>query len=294
MKQLRLALMVATIALAISGCSSESPEGKNTCPPGQSGCECSAGNVCDAGLTCSAAAVCVASTGSGGAASGGGPAASGGTSSGGTASGGATSGGSSSGGASSGGAAVGGSDTGGTSSGGNDTGAGGGSTDEFTLSSTELEEGAALLPKHTCEMNGFGNDESPPLAWTGVPEGTQSFALVFLDTFILDDDPNNSMGHHWAIWDIPGDITELPANLPACSMVTAPLSCEEFAPDIGNGGYLGPCPMGAAHTYEFRLYALPTATSSVGPNLNDAMLTALEEAALGVAVLGGTSSASPG
>lgn len=293
MKVIRFIVLAATTAITAPGCSSESPEDENPCPPGQSGCECSEGNVCDDGLTCSAGAICVGTTGSGGAASGGAPP-TGGSSTGGTASGGASSGGTASGGASSGGAPSGGSDAGGNNTGGDNTGTGGDAAAEFTLSSTELEDGAALLPKHTCELNGFGNDESPPLSWTGAPEGTQSFALVFLDTFILDENPTNSMGHHWAIWDIPSEITELPANLPACSMVTAPLTCEEFAPNIGNGGYLGPCPMGAAHTYEFRLYAMPTATSSVGPTLNDTMLTALEDAALGVAILGGTSSASPG
>lgn len=162
---------------------------------------------------------------------------------------------------------------------------------EFTLTSSELMDGDEMLDKHTCEGTGFGNDESPPFAWTGVPEGTLSFALIFLD---IDNLPG-SMGYHWAIWDIPGSITELPANIPPCGQVMAPLSCEEYAIDIGDGGYFGPCPGGTLHNYEFRLYALPTATAAesgvMGTTLNAAMVTAFENAALAEAVFHVTSDA---
>jgi len=152
------------------------------------------------------------------------------------------------------------------------------------------------MPKHTCDLNGFGNDEMPPLAWTNAPAGTMSFALVFNDVTILDDGTpgNDSMGYHWAIWDLPGTTTELPAAMPACGEVTPPLSCEEFVVALGNGGYLGPCPGGALHDYEFRLYALPTATATLpGTTLNAEFEQALADAALAPpAILHGQSDAS--
>lgn len=240
--------------------------------------------------------------GSGGAGSGGAPLGTGGVTStgGGTGTGGAGSGGApATGGSSTGGSATtggassgGGSATGGASSGG--SGTGGGSSGTFTLTSSELADGAEFMPKHTCEMSGFGEDEMPPLVWTNPPEGTMSYALVFNDVTILEDGTpgNDSMGYHWAIWDIPGEITELPAGMPACGEVTPPLSCEEFVVALGNGGYLGPCPSGDLHDYEFRLYAMPTETATLpGSSLNAAFEQALADASLGMAVLHGQSDA---
>jgi len=44
----------------------------------------------------------------------------------------------------------------------------------ITLTSSAFEEGGAIPSKYTCD----GADVSPPLSWAGVPEGTESLALI--------------------------------------------------------------------------------------------------------------------
>lgn len=45
------------------------------------------------------------------------------------------------------------------------------------LTSTSFENGAVIPQRHTCE----GEDLSPPLAWSGAPEGTVGLALIVVD-----------------------------------------------------------------------------------------------------------------
>jgi Raf kinase inhibitor-like YbhB/YbcL family protein len=65
--------------------------------------------------------------------------------------------------------------------------------DELELTSPAFEHGRSIPRKHTCE----GEDVSPPLAWSGVPQGTASLALVV-------DDPDAPGGTftHWRAWGI--------------------------------------------------------------------------------------------
>ena len=163
---------------------------------------------------------------------------------------------------------------------------------EFTLTSSELEDGAEFLPKHTCEMSGFDMDESPPLAWTGAPAAAQSFALVFIDTTLTE--AGNTLGYHWVMWDIPASVSELPANLPSGATITSPVSAKQYNPL--SPSYLGPCPDATpAHTYVFTLYAMPEAetASLAGVNNVQQLEAAIKEVAIDSATLSGTSDASP-
>ena len=172
------------------------------------------------------------------------------------------------------------------------TGAMGG---EFVLTSSELEDGAAFLDKHTCAGSGFDNDESPPFSWSGAPQGTQSFALVFLDVTLTD--MNDMNGYHWVMWDIPASVSSLPGNLPTGAEITDPVSAKQYNPL--SASYLGPCPNigggSETHTYEFTLYAMPDAetASLAGLNSVQQLEAAIQQIALGSAVLSGTSDASP-
>lgn len=90
-----------------------------------------------------------------------------------------------------------------------------------------------------------GDDVSPPLEWTGVPEGTVELAL-------LCEDPDAVVGTfvHWVLSGIDpsaGGIGE-GERLPGCV---------EGRNDYGGQGYGGPQPPAGAeaHRYFFRIYA---------------------------------------
>ncbi|MGE4297598.1 MAG: YbhB/YbcL family Raf kinase inhibitor-like protein [Desulfovibrionaceae bacterium] len=120
------------------------------------------------------------------------------------------------------------------------------------LTSTAFVEGAAIPARFTCD----GEDVSPPLAWDGVPEGTQRFALVC-------DDPDAPVGvwDHWILFNIPGTATGLPEAMPADAIQPLGTVAQKAAHGLnswGRTGYGGPCPPSGTHRYYFTLYALDT------------------------------------
>ena len=119
----------------------------------------------------------------------------------------------------------------------------GGEAMALELSSTAFSEGKPIPPKFTCE----GSDVSPPLAWSGAPSETKTFALIA-------DDPDAPMGTwvHWVTWDIPATATAFPEG------GTAP-GTKQGMTDFKRPGYGGPCPPSGTHRYFFKLYALDTA-----------------------------------
>lgn len=117
----------------------------------------------------------------------------------------------------------------------------------LSLTSPSFASCAAIPAVNSCA----GANTSPPLAWTGAPVGTQSFAIVFTDLSI-------SLVH-WVIFDIPATATGLPA---AVESVYAPSNVagahQTTGYDRSTRGYLGPCPP-SPHTYQLALYALDVA-----------------------------------
>lgn len=236
-------------------------------------------------------------TGTGGAVSTGGAGTGGAVGSGGAGTGGANpgTGGSASGGASGGSASGGAPGTGGeTASGGGDGTGGDEGGGEFTLTSTAFADGEEIPSAHTCGGGGgqMNWGEAPPLAWTGVPAGTMSFAFFMIDDTLTTKPQPDVNGYHSAAWNIPTTITELPQG---------------FGPsDLGgataiNGAYLGPCPnlitQGNTDTYKLHVLALPMASYTISGSGTQGVKTAwemLKDVALGDAVLSGTSDAVQG
>jgi Raf kinase inhibitor-like YbhB/YbcL family protein len=106
------------------------------------------------------------------------------------------------------------------------------------LTSSTFDDGGPIPTHHTCD----GEDVSPPLAWSDVPDGTAAFVLVA-------DDPDAGGFIHWLLTDIPGDARELPEG--GGDAVGLPKRN-----DFGRTGWGGPCPPSGEHRYVFTLYAL--------------------------------------
>jgi phosphatidylethanolamine-binding protein (PEBP) family uncharacterized protein len=81
----------------------------------------------------------------------------------------------------------------------------------LTLTSSAFEDGGIIPNKYT-QAAAPATPVSPALAWTHVPDGTVSFALVV-------DDPDTSLSHtteevlHWMIFNIPASVTSLSENV---------------------------------------------------------------------------------
>ncbi|MBN2542455.1 YbhB/YbcL family Raf kinase inhibitor-like protein [bacterium] len=123
----------------------------------------------------------------------------------------------------------------------------GGNEMGIKVTSSAFEEGGMIPSKYTCD----GEDISPPLAWSGIPEGTKSIALI-------SDDPDAPAGTwvHWVLFNIPPDVTGLPENVP--SSVKLENGAVHGTNDFRRPGYGGPCPPGGTHRYFFKVYALDT------------------------------------
>ncbi len=116
---------------------------------------------------------------------------------------------------------------------------------DIKVSSAAFEEGGMIPGKYTCDEE----DISPPLAWDSIPEGTKTLALIC-------DDPDAPMGTwvHWVLFNLPGDVSELPENIPPERELES--GAKQGTNDFGRIGYGGPCPPGGTHRYYFKLYAL--------------------------------------
>ncbi len=131
---------------------------------------------------------------------------------------------------------------------GGDAGAGGAEKMSIKLTSSAFEEGGAIPVQYACT----GQNQSPPLAWTGVPAEVKSLALIL-------DDPDVPINPfvHWVAYDLPATTTQLPAGVP--TQGDLPGGGRQGRNGLLKIGYTGPCPPpGPAHRYNFKLYALNT------------------------------------
>jgi Raf kinase inhibitor-like YbhB/YbcL family protein len=128
---------------------------------------------------------------------------------------------------------------------------------QFTLSSPDIAPGGRIAEAQV--FDGFGckgGNVSPALAWSNVPEGTRSFALMVHDP----DAPTGSGWWHWLVYNIPAGTSSLAAGAGDVHKNLLPAGAVQGRTDFGTAGYGGPCPPpGKPHHYHFRLYALKVA-----------------------------------
>lgn len=148
---------------------------------------------------------------------------------------------------------------------------------KMKLTSTAFAHGSKIPMEYTAD----GQDRSPPLSWSGAPEGTKSFALICEDPDAPSPRrPAPNPWVHWVIYNIPANRTELPAGLPRdldLPSVGGARQGKNSWPS-GNIGYRGPAPPPGSgpHRYFFRLYALDTTLQLPAGATKDQLLKALQ------------------
>ena len=116
---------------------------------------------------------------------------------------------------------------------------------EMTITSPAFQEGEAIPVQFSC----YGENFSPELAWSGVPEGTTSLV------FILDDpDAPGGTWVHWVLFNLPAGTQGLDEKFPEDETLAD--GTRQGITDFGKTGYGGPCPPSGTHRYFFKIYAL--------------------------------------
>ncbi|HVC36886.1 MAG TPA: YbhB/YbcL family Raf kinase inhibitor-like protein [Gammaproteobacteria bacterium] len=118
----------------------------------------------------------------------------------------------------------------------------------FTLSSSSYTDNGSMPARFTCD----GQDISPPLAWSGAPTGTKSFALILDDPDAPDPAAPQMTWVHWVLYDIPPTTQALPEG----GSRHLPAGTREGVNDWKQRGFRGPCPPIGRHRYFHKLYAL--------------------------------------
>lgn len=103
---------------------------------------------------------------------------------------------------------------------------------------------------YTCE----GENQSPPLSWSDLPEGTKSLALIIDDPDAPDPAAPKMTWVHWLLYNIPPNTTGLAAG--KSGEFNLPPGTLSGLNDAQQTSYHGPCPPIGRHRYFHKLYAL--------------------------------------
>jgi Raf kinase inhibitor-like YbhB/YbcL family protein len=139
----------------------------------------------------------------------------------------------------------------------------------LTLTSTRFEHGGEIPSRFTCE----GDDVSPDLSWSGLPEGTRSLVLIVDDPDAPDPAAPKMVWDHWLLYNLPPDCGGLPE---AVRPKALPAGTREGRNSWGRTGYGGPCPPVGRHRYFHILHALDILLPDLGQPSKDPLLTAME------------------
>ena len=105
------------------------------------------------------------------------------------------------------------------------------------VNSPVFSNGSEIPRKYTCD----GQNATPPLEWSGVPEQAKSLAIIC-------DDPDAPSGTftHWVLYDLPASTHAIGER---ASIGKTGVN------DFGKTGFGGPCPpkKDGAHHYRFHV-----------------------------------------
>jgi len=130
-------------------------------------------------------------------------------------------------------------------------GRGRGAVQVMTLTSSAWPDGGQIPAKYTQE----GEDISPPLTWSGAPEGIASYVLVVHDTDAAIGSGIDDL-LHWLVWNIPAAVSSFHEHAPSMSQL--PDGTRQISATGPNYRGPGAPASGPAHHYVFELFALDT------------------------------------
>ncbi|UBU09214.1 YbhB/YbcL family Raf kinase inhibitor-like protein [Nonomuraea gerenzanensis] len=135
----------------------------------------------------------------------------------------------------------------------------------FTVTSTTLADGDPWPAEQLS-----GRDVSPQLSWSGAPEGTKSYAVTVYDP----DAPTGSGFWHWAVADIPAEVTELPAGAGDDTGSGLPAGAYQLPNDARLARFIGAAPPAGhgPHRYFTVVHALDVETIGVPAEATPAYL----------------------
>jgi len=143
----------------------------------------------------------------------------------------------------------------------------------MNLTSTAWSDGGPIPSKYSQA----GDQVSPPLAWSNVPDGTTHFVLIAHDVDAAVGQGTDDM-LHWMVWNIPATARSLAEGIPAASQL--PDGSRQIS---GTGPYYrgpGAPASGPAHHYVFEIYALDAAIDVPAVGQSPPLTRAAVEAAM--------------
>ncbi len=131
--------------------------------------------------------------------------------------------------------------------------------------SSEAFVSGILAQRYTCH----GAKMSPPLNWSGAPEGTKSLALI-----VDDSSAPITPTIYWLVFDINPGTTDIQEGV-------LPTGARQALNSAGTATYDAPCPRGRPHSYRFTVYALNTTLKLPDGAPLQAVWTAIAAATIG-------------
>lgn len=139
----------------------------------------------------------------------------------------------------------------------------------LTITSPDFANEGAIPVRFTCE----GDDVSPSLEWSGVPDRARSLALIVDDPDAPDPAAPRRTWVHWVLYNLPAKADVLQAAIPSRQLPGQTLHGKN---DWGRIGYGGPCPPVGRHRYYFKLYALDVMLPDLHMPTKAQLLAAME------------------
>jgi Raf kinase inhibitor-like YbhB/YbcL family protein len=149
---------------------------------------------------------------------------------------------------------------------------------KFKLTVSGFADGGRIPVDYSCAASA---PTSPSLEWSGAPEGTVTFAVIFHD---VDTAPaKGSMDvTHWIFWNVPATTTQIPAGVRPDATTAGIVQGKNIH---GVNGFQPSCPPPGAvpHHYVYEIYALDTKLDLPAGSARDQLLKAMDGHVIGKA-----------